>query len=81
MSAHPSGAYNRVWSIAFSSDGKMLASSGKDETIKLWDVKIGVCLATLKAPQPYEGINITGATGLTDVQRASLLALGAVEDV
>jgi hypothetical protein len=31
------------------------------------------------APRPYEGMNITGATGLTDAQRETLRALGAVE--
>ncbi len=28
----------------------------------------------------YEGMNITGITGLTEAQKATLRALGAVED-
>jgi hypothetical protein len=32
-----------------------------------------------KADRPYERMNITGATGLTDAQIASLKALGAVD--
>lgn len=37
-------------------------------------------MMTLKVPYPYEGMNITGATGLTDAQRETLKQLGAVED-
>jgi hypothetical protein len=32
----------------------------------------------LRPSRPYEGMNITGATGLTDAQRETLRALGAV---
>jgi predicted NACHT family NTPase len=68
-----------VVSVAFSPDGHMLASCGEDETIKLWDVETGECLKTL-TDRPYEGMNITGVTGLTEAEKASLKALGAVED-
>ena len=37
------------------------------------------CLKTLRVALPYEGMNITGAIGLTTAQRATLKALGAVE--
>lgn len=33
--------------IAWSPDGRMLASPSKDETIRLWDAEIGKCLRTL----------------------------------
>lgn len=59
--------------------GFTLASATEDETIKLWDVLTGECLKTLRSPRPYEGMNITGVTGLTEATKASLLALGAVE--
>jgi WD40 repeat protein len=67
-----------VWSVAFSPNGQMLASGSKDETIKLWSVKTGECLKTLRAYRPYEGMNITGAIGLTAANRATLKALGAI---
>ncbi|WP_416676948.1 hypothetical protein [Egbenema bharatensis] len=50
-----------------------------DETIKLWDVQSGKCLNTLRADRPYEGMNIAGVTGLTDVQKNTLKALGAID--
>lgn len=69
-----------VWSVAISPDGEILASGSKDETIRLWDIKTGECQKTLRAPRPYEGMNITGVTGLTEAQKATLKALGAVEN-
>ena len=73
------GHTNWIWSVTFSPDGETLVSGSQDETIKLWDVKTGDCLRTLRAPRAYEGMNITGATGLTEAQKATLKALGAVE--
>ncbi|BAZ31324.1 WD-repeat protein [Cylindrospermum sp. NIES-4074] len=66
-----------VWSIAFSFDGNILASSGEDEKIKLWDVQTANCFKTLIPKRLYEGMNITGTTGLTEAQKDTLLALGA----
>ncbi|MDJ0590943.1 MAG: NB-ARC domain-containing protein [Pleurocapsa sp. MO_226.B13] len=68
-----------VWSVAWCPDQKTLASSSADETIKLWDVNTGDCLKTLRAERPYEEMNITGVTGLTEAQKATLKSLGAVE--
>jgi WD40 repeat protein len=73
------GHANWVRSVAFSPDSNMLASGGDDEVIKLWDVQTGDCKATLESKKPYEGMNITGVTGLTDAQKAMLKELGAVE--
>jgi WD40 repeat protein len=75
-----SGHTSRVWSLAFSGDGGTLASGGRDGSIRIWDMTTGECQRVLYPPRPYEGMNITGATGLTDAQRETLKALGAVED-
>lgn len=54
----------------------------------LWNVHTGLCiqtlrghnLKTLRPERPYEGMNITGITGLTEAEKATLKALGAVEN-
>ncbi|MCC3575428.1 MAG: NACHT domain-containing protein [Microcoleus sp. PH2017_40_RAT_O_B] len=70
-----------VSSVAFNPDGKILISSSGDGTIKFWDVKTGECLKTLIAERPYESMNITGVTGLTDAEKATIASLGAVCDL
>ncbi|KAH7303159.1 WD40-repeat-containing domain protein [Stachybotrys elegans] len=42
------GHEDSVWSVAFSHDSKLLASSSKDQTIRLWDTATGETLQTLK---------------------------------
>ena len=66
---------NPISTVTFSPD---LASSGS-ETINFWAVETGECLKTFRPDCPYERMNITGVTGITEAQRISLKALGAVE--
>jgi WD40 repeat protein len=68
-----------VHAVAFNPHDGVLASGSADETIKLWDAHSGACLKTMRAQRPYEGLNIAGATGLTEAQKATLFALGAIE--
>jgi WD40 repeat protein/transcriptional regulator with XRE-family HTH domain len=74
------GHSHRIWSIAFSPTDSTLASGSGDQTIKLWNVKTGECLKTLHPDRPYERMNITGVTGISESQKASLKVLGAIED-
>jgi hypothetical protein len=57
----------------------MLVSSSRDETIKLWDARTGLCLNTLSAEKPYAGMNIAGVMGITAAQQARLIALGVAD--
>jgi WD40 repeat protein len=74
-----SGHTGVVWGVALSSDGRLVASGSFDGTVKLWEAKRGACLRTLRAERRYERMDISGLLGITAAQRASLIALGAVE--
>jgi len=74
------GHVGSIYSVSFSANGNLIASSSRDETVKLWDVQTGECIRTYREPRPYEGLNITEATGLTSAQKAKLISLGAIEE-
>lgn len=67
-----------VVSIAFSPDGKILASASTDGTVRFWNTQTGDCLTIFGVDRPYEGLNITRVTGITEATKANLCALGAV---
>ena len=76
LHGHASG----LTSLIASPDGETIASSSADGTIRLWNLETGTCRAILEPPRLYTGMNISGATGITPAQRATLMALGAVND-
>jgi WD40 repeat protein/transcriptional regulator with XRE-family HTH domain len=68
-----------VQSLKASPDGHSLASCGDDGAIHIWELESGKQLRTLRRDRPYERLDISGIKGLTQAQRASLSALGAIE--
>ncbi|MCS6835610.1 MAG: protein kinase [Anaerolineae bacterium] len=45
------GHEGRVWSVAYSSDGRLIASGGQDSTIRLWNAQTGQLLSFFKVPE------------------------------
>jgi WD40 repeat protein len=70
--------------VIFSPDGHSLCVGGTNGTSWIWDrsaLQTGSAEPLLlQVPRPYELTNITGVKGLSDAQRASLVALGAIVD-
>ncbi|MCS6814758.1 MAG: NB-ARC domain-containing protein, partial [Cyanobacteria bacterium] len=74
------GHEDSVRSISLSADGTALVSGSRDGTIRLWNLHTTQAVTYLRAKRPYEGMNITGVKGLTEAQKSTLKALGAVEN-
>jgi WD40 repeat protein len=74
------GHTHLVCSVAFSPDGQTVASGSQDHSLRFWDINTGECLKILRPKRLYEGMNITGVTGLTEAQKATLKELGAYCD-
>lgn len=72
------GHQHLVSSLAFSADGGVIATGSQDQTVRIWDAATGECLRVLIAKRLYEGMNLSGATGLTLATRATLQMLGAI---
>jgi WD40 repeat protein len=75
LKCHPNG----VRSVCWSADGTWIVVGSIDETMTLWNPETGECLKSFRAKRPYEGMNITEVTGLTEAQKVNLRSLGAVD--
>ncbi|RIK37084.1 MAG: hypothetical protein DCC55_25315 [Chloroflexi bacterium] len=74
------GHTNLITGVDVSPDGRQILSGCSNGMVKLWDAQSGQCLHTLQPEGPYVGMNITGVTGISETQKAALVALGAVTD-
>lgn len=66
-----------VQSLAFSSDDKTLYSGGHDTIIIAWDLETHAHLA-LPLDRPFEGVDITDISGVSEAHKDILYKLGAV---
>ncbi|MCB0128988.1 MAG: PQQ-binding-like beta-propeller repeat protein, partial [Caldilineaceae bacterium] len=74
---HALGGFEQgVMGLAFWPNRNLFAATGRDGMIRLIDADTGNVLTTFKPPGPYEGMNISGVTGISEAQRAALQALG-----
>ncbi|AFY93494.1 NB-ARC domain-containing protein [Chamaesiphon minutus] len=78
LEGHESGVFSVAFIPQHGTARKLLASSSADATIRIWDIATGECVKILRAPRPYEGMNIRGIQGLTAAQQENLTALGAI---
>jgi WD40 repeat protein/transcriptional regulator with XRE-family HTH domain len=74
------GHRSSVWSVAFGDAGNNVASASDDGTTRLWNRQTWECIKILRNDKPYDGMNMTGITGVTEVQKATFKTLGAYEE-
>ncbi len=72
-----SGHQGWVWSVSISNCGRFIATASEDGTIRIWDIATGILCSTHRPDRPYEGMKITGISGLTALQIEEFKRLGA----
>ncbi|MEM9218233.1 MAG: NB-ARC domain-containing protein [Cyanobacteria bacterium P01_F01_bin.150] len=69
-----------VRSLAWSPDGQSFATNSAGKQFGLWSAETGTLIQPFAIPRPYEGMNISDASGLSAAERRSLKTLGAIEN-
>jgi WD40 repeat protein/DNA-binding CsgD family transcriptional regulator len=78
LAGHSGLIYAMDLATSLESNQQYIYTGSLDETIKRWDLAAANCLATWKIRRPYEGMKIDKMQGLTDAQKSTLKALGAI---
>ncbi len=66
-----------IHALAFLPGTGTLATASDEHVIKLWDMDTGTQITSLLYQLPYEGLNLTRTTGLSEAQIQSLISFGA----
>jgi WD40 repeat protein/transcriptional regulator with XRE-family HTH domain len=74
-----SGHTGAVWGLSLNPEGSLLASGSFDGTTRLWNLSSDLFLRSFQVDRPYERMDITGLTGITRANHASLTTLGAID--
>lgn len=74
-----SGHQRPIVRVVFNPDGSLVYSGSEDGSVRVWDIPGGTCTRVLTVPRPYDDMDISETSGLAPAQRASLVALGAVD--
>jgi WD40 repeat protein len=75
------GHTGAVWGLSLDPEGTLLASGSFDGTTRLWNLASQECLRSFQVDRPYERMDITGLTGITPANHASLTTLGAIDNL
>jgi WD40 repeat protein len=62
--------------VAFGHQGKTITRASEDGSIRIWDTNSGEGVSVLREPKPYEGLDITAVSGITEAQKTTLRLLG-----
>jgi WD40 repeat protein len=71
------GHQGAIASIAFGAAPMTAITGSLDATIRVWSIQTGAILEEMRVIRPYEGMNITDVSGLTETRQAKLKVLGA----
>jgi WD40 repeat protein len=74
-----SQSHGPFWHVSVSPDGQTWMTGIQDGDITLGSLITGNSLGSLRVDRPYEAMNISGCTGLSESEREVLYSLGAID--
>jgi WD40 repeat protein len=72
------GHTHDIWQVFVSPDRRYIATASQDDEIRVWQLDLGSCQQVLRPDRPYEGVNIRGASGLSEPETTMIRSMGAI---